>query len=217
MARTIFVTKQYVNGQINSEANARITADTAIENDINTQSSKIAVNATGIAGLNTAITTETTQRLAQTGNLAFNSNLKNVDASAVTNLTEAVNATVRLKGEIETAISGVDVSGYQTLQANMAALVTKVNQDNDRINVILAGADINFDSFAEIVTLITTKDAETAASLTTMQSDLEALLATKMSKVQTSTSSLEYIDANDDSKKYRIVIVDGQLAVEDII
>ena len=51
MARTIFVTKQYVNGQINSEANARITADTAIENDINTQSSKIAVNATGIAGL----------------------------------------------------------------------------------------------------------------------------------------------------------------------
>lgn len=217
MARTIFVTKQYVNGQINSEANARITADTAIENDINTQSSKIAVNATGIAGLNTAITTETTQRLAQTGNLAFNSNLKNVDASAVTNLTEAVNATVRLKGEIETAISGVDVSGYQTLQANMAALVTKVNQDNDRINVILAGADINFDSFAEIVTLITTKDAETAASLTTMQSDLEALLATKMSKVQTSTSSLEYIDANDASKKYRIVIVDGQLAVEDII
>ena len=38
-----------------------------------------------------------------------------------------------------------------------------------------------------------------------------------MSKVQTSTSSLEYIDANDASKKYRIVIVDGQLAVEDIV
>ena len=217
MARTIFVTKQYINSQINNEANARVTADTAIENDINTQSSKIAVNATGIAGLNTAITTETTQRLSQTGNLAFNSNLKNADSSAVANLTEAVNATVRLKGEIETAISGVDVSGYQTLQSNMAALVTKVNQDNDRINAILAGADINFDSFAEIVTLITTKDAETAASLSTMQGDLEALLATKMSKVQTSTSSLEYIDANDASKKYRIVIVDGQLAVEDII
>ena len=217
MARTIFVTKQYINSQINNEANARVTADTAIENDINTQSSKIAVNATGIAGLNTAITTETTQRLSQTGNLAFNSNLKNADSSAVANLTEAVNATVRLKGEIETAISGVDVSGYQTLQSNMAALVTKVNQDNDRINAILAGADINFDSFAEIVTLITTKDAETAASLETMQADLEALLATKMSKVQTSSSSLEYIDANDASKKYRIVIVDGQLAVEDII
>ena len=217
MARTIFVTKQYINSQINNEANARVTADTAIENDINTQSSKIAVNATGIAGLNTAITTETTQRLSQTGNLAFNSNLKNADSSAVANLTEAVNATVRLKGEIETAISGVDVSGYQTLQSNMAALVTKVNQDNDRINAILAGADINFDSFAEIVTLITTKDAETAASLSTMQGDLEALLATKMSKVQTSTSSLEYIDANDATKKYRIVIVDGQLAVEDII
>ena len=94
MARTIFVTKQYVNGQINNEATSRITADTAIEKDINTQSAKIAVNATGIAGLNTAITTETTQRLAQTGNLAFNSNLKNADTSAVANLTEAVNATV---------------------------------------------------------------------------------------------------------------------------
>ena len=217
MARTIFVTKQYVNGQINNEATSRITADTAIEKDINTQSAKIAVNATGIAGLNTAITTETTQRLAQTGNLAFNSNLKNADTSAVANLTEAVNATVILKGEIETAIGGVDIIGYQTLQSNMAALITKVNQDNNRINAILSGADINFDSFAEIVTLITTKDAETAASLSTMKGELEALLATKMSKVQTSTSSLEYIDANDATKKYRIVIVDGQLAVEDII
>ncbi len=216
MARTIFVTKQYVNGQINGESSARIAGDNAIENNITTQTQKIAVNATGIAGLNTAIAAETTQRLAQTGNLSFNSNLKNADSSTVANLTEAVNATVRLKGEIETAISGVDLSGYQTLQSNMAALVTKVNQDNDRINAILAGADINFDTFAEIVSLITTKDAETAAFLATMQSDLEALLATKMSKVQTSTSSLEYIDANDASKKYRIVIVDGQLAVEDI-
>jgi hypothetical protein len=37
-----------------------------------------------------------------------------------------------------------------------------------------------------------------------------------MSKVQTSTSALEYIDANDNTKRYKIVIVDGQLAVENL-
>ena len=217
MARTIFVTKQYVNGQINGESGARIAGDKAIDDNIALQAGKIDINTTNIATINSKITTETTQRLAQTGNLAFNSNLKNADSSAVANLTEAVNATVLLKNEIETAISGVDVSGYQALQNSIDGLVTKVDQDNARINAILAGADINFDSFAEIVTLVTTKNAETAADLATLKAELEAVLATKMSKVQTSTSSLEYIDANDASKKYRIVIVDGQLAVEDII
>lgn len=217
MARTIFVTKQYVNGQINSETNARVTADAAIENSISTQATKISVNTSNIAAVQTAIATETNQRLAQVGNMAFSANLKNADSSAVTNLTEAVNATVRLKDEVETAISGVDINGYQTLQTNIAALITKVNADNERINAILSGADINFDSFTEIVNLINTKDTATNNALQTMRNDLEALLATKMSKVQTSTSSLEYIDANDASKKYRIVIVDGQLAVEDII
>lgn len=216
MARTIFVTKQYVNGQINSETNARVTADAAIENSISTQATKISVNTSNIAAVQTAIATETNQRLAQVGNMAFSANLKNADSSAVTNLTEAVNATVRLKDEVETAISGVDINGYQTLQTNIAALITKVNADNERINAILSGADINFDSFTEIVNLINTKDTATNNALQTMRNDLEALLATKMSKVQTSTSSLEYIDANDASKKYRIVIVDGQLAVEDI-
>lgn len=216
MARTIFVTKQYVNGQINSETNARVTADAAIENSISTQATKISVNTSNIAAVQTAIATETNQRLAQVGNMAFSANLKNADSSAVTNLTEAVNATVRLKDEVETAISGVDINGYQTLQTNIAALITKVNADNERINAILSGADINFDSFTEIVNLINTKDTATNNALQTMRNDLEALLATKMSKVQTSASSLEYIDANDASKKYRIVIVDGQLAVEDI-
>ena len=216
MARTIFVTKQYVNGKIVEESSARIVGDNAIENDITIQSSKIAQNAQTIANTNAAITTETTQRLAQVGNMAFNSNLKNEDLSAVTNLTEAVNATVRLKGEIETSISNVDIPGYLALQTSINALVTKVNQDNQRINTILAGANIDYDSFAEIVELITTKDAETVADLATIRADLEAILATKMSKVQTSTSSLEYIDANDASKRYKIIIVDGQLAIEDI-
>lgn len=217
MARTIFVTKQYVNRQLTTETNARVTADKAIDDNIALQAGKIDVNTTNIATINSKITTETAQRQSQVGNMAFNSNLKNADSSAVTNLTEAVNATVLLKNEIETAISGVDVSGYQALQNSINGLVAKVNQDNARINVILSGSTADFDSFAEIVTLITTKNAETAADLVTLKAELEAVLATKMSKVQTSTSSLEYIDANDASKKYRIVIVDGQLAVEDII
>ena len=216
MARTIFVTKQYVSGQLTNETSARVNADKLIDDSINTQATKIDNNTTTIAAINSKITTETTQRQSQIGNMAFNSNLKNANDSAVQNLTEAVNATVRLKNDIETAISGVDVQGYQTLQSNINALVTRVNSDNARINAILDGADANFDTFAEIINLITTKDAETAADLAVIRADLEALLSTKMSKVQTSTSSLEYIDANDASKKYRIVIVDGQLAVEDI-
>ena len=217
MARTIFVTKQYVSGQLTNETSARVNADKLIDDSINTQATKIDNNTTTIAAINSKITTETTQRQSQIGNMAFNSNLKNANDSAVQNLTEAVNATVRLKNDIETAISGVDVQGYQTLQSNINALVTRVNSDNARINAILAGADANFDTFAEIINLIATKDAETAADLAVIRADLEALLSTKMSKVQTSTSSLEYIDANDASKKYRIVIVDGQLAVEDIV
>ena len=216
MARTIFVTKQYVNGQLSAETTSRVSADKLIDDSIAIQATKIDNNTTTIATINTKITTETNQRQAQVGNLAFNANLKNPNDSIVSNLTEAVNATVKLKTDVETAIAGVDVNGYQNLQNNINALVTKVNQDNARINTILAGADANYDTFAEIINLITTKDAETAADLAVIRTDLEALLATKMSKVQTSTSSLEYIDANDASKKYRIVIVDGKLTVKAI-
>ena len=35
MARTIFVTKTYVNDKISTETSQRVVADTAIENDIN--------------------------------------------------------------------------------------------------------------------------------------------------------------------------------------
>lgn len=216
MARTIFVTKQYVTDKINTETSQRITGDANIDLSINNQAIKITNNATDIATVGQKITKETNDRQKQVGNMAFNSALVNEDSSAVTNLTEAVNATIRLKDEVDAQISGIDVSGYQELQNKVAALETKVASDTAKIEAILLNADVNYDSFFEIVSLINAKDAETAADLATIKTDLEAILATKMSKVQTSASALEYIDANDNTKRYKIVIVDGQLAVENL-
>jgi hypothetical protein len=216
MARTIFVTKQYVTDKINTETSQRITGDAAIDKSINTQATKISDNAITLASVNAKITAETTTRQTQVGNMSFNSSLVNADSSAVSNLTEAVNATIRLKGEVDAQISGIDVSGYQAIQNKVAALETKVTSDTNKIEAILLNANVNYDSFAEIVSLINAKDAETAADLAVIKTDLEAILATKMPKVQTSASALEYIDANDNTKRYKIVIVDGQLAVENL-
>ena len=216
MARTIFVTKQYVTDKINTETSQRITGDAAIDNSINTQATKISDNAITLASVNAKITAETATRQTQVGNMSFNSSLVNADSSAVSNLTEAVNATIRLKGEVDAQINGIDVSGYQALQNKVAALETKVTSDTNKIEAILLNANVDYDSFAEIVSLINAKDAETAADLAVIKTDLEAILATKMPKVQTSASALEYIDANDATKRYKIVIVDGQLAVENL-
>ena len=130
--------------------------------------------------------------------------------------TEAVNAVTRSRLAVEAQIGSLNVESVLALQTTVNALQTKVNSDSQKITNILAGSSIDYDTFAEIVALITTKDAETAADLDVIRTTLEALIATKMSKVQTSNTALEYVDANDASKKYKIVIVDGQLAVEDI-
>ena len=216
MARTIFVTQTYVNNKISTETSQRVVADTAIENIISTQSTKIANNTSTIATVNNAITLETSQRQAQIGNMAFHASLVNENLTAVTNLTEAVNAVTRSRLAVEAQIGSLNVESVLALQTTVNALQTKVNSDSQKITNILAGSSIDYDTFAEIVALITTKDAETAADLDVIRTTLEALIATKMSKVQTSNTALEYVEANDASKKYKIVIVDGQLAVEDI-
>jgi hypothetical protein len=99
MARTIFVTKQYVTDKINTETSQRITGDAAIDKSINTQATKISDNAITLASVNAKITAETSTRQTQVGNMSFNSSLVNADSSAVSNLTEAVNATISLKWE----------------------------------------------------------------------------------------------------------------------
>lgn len=216
MPRTIFVTKQYVADKINTETTARISGDATVEVNITTQATKISNNALDIASVNAKITAETSARQTQVGDMVFNSALVNADTSAAENLTQAVNASIRLKNQIDSQISGIDISGYQALQTKVNALETKITSDTNKIEAILLNANVNYDSFAEIVGLITAKDAETAADLLTIKTDLETLLSTKMSKVQTSASALEYVDANDATKRFKIVIVDGQLAVESL-
>ena len=216
MARTIFVTKTYVDNKISTETSQRLVADTSIEGSISTQALKIATNTTTIATVNTAISNENINRNAQIGNMAFHASLVDENSAAVTNLTAAVNAVTRSRIEVETLLGATNFADIKALQTTVNALQTKVNSDSQKITDMLANSDINYDTFAEIVTLITTKDATTAASLSGIEATLNALIATKMPKVQTSTSALEYVDANDASKKYKIVIVDGQLALEDI-
>jgi cytoskeletal protein RodZ len=83
MARTIFVTKQYVTDKINTETSQRITGDAAIDKSINTQATKISDNAITLASVNAKITAETSTRQTQVGNMSFNSSLVNADSSAV--------------------------------------------------------------------------------------------------------------------------------------
>jgi len=216
MARTVFVTKEYVATKLNDETVARGAADGQITGVLTAQSGKLTLATADASAARTSIDIETTNRTAQIGDCVFNASLVKEDGFIAQNLTEAVNASVRIKNDLQTTVSSVDIQGYIALQDQIAGLAQQVTSDKNKIEAILSNSDIDYDSFSEIVNLITTKDAETAASLAVMQASLQALIDTKMDKVQTSTSSLEYIDANDASKKYRILIVDGQLAVEDI-
>ena len=216
MARTIFVTKTKVENSINAEADIRRAKDILIDQDISLYAGKISTNVTDIGTLTTGLSEERNLRLAQIGNLSF-PNLLTSEGTSPNNLTEAINAVVLSKETIATKLEAVDVEGYELLMSDIETIKSNVNKDKATLESILLASNIDYNSFAEIIALISAKDAETAADIAALEGRINLLLADKMDKVQTSESTLEYIDVNDPSKKYKIVIVDGQLAVDEVL
>ena len=108
---------------------------------------------------------------------------------------------------INDSVSSSKAINLSEVNHKFDVLEDKINNFENRLSIL--NSKIN-QGIADIVALITTKDA---ADLDVIRTTFEALIATI---VQTSNTALEYVDVNDASKKYKIVIVDGQLAVEDI-
>ena len=215
MARTIFITKESTNIKIEAEQTVRAQVDAQLDSRIGAQATNISSNGTELARLNGLLVDEEGIRNAQIGTMAFPGLLKS-DGNSPNTISEAITAVVDIKNNVQTSLNTIDFEAIDNLKADISILRTAVNADNARLNAILLSSNIDYDSFAEIVNLITTKDTQTAASLAALETSLQTLIDAKMDKVQTSQTALEYVDEQDATKKYKIVIVDGQLALDSI-
>jgi len=218
MAYKYYVTKQFIETKIGEEASIRLARDTEINNSIQVQATQIADANTQASSLASSIVAENGARLAQAGSMVFDPSLKVADTdTGVSNLTEAINSVTKTAINVDTKLSAIDPVKIETLVTDVEALGNTLADLDSKITTILEGADIDVDTFAEVFTLITQKTEDTTTALAAMRTELDELIATKMNKVQDSTSALIYADANTDiTDTYKLVIIDGQLAIESI-
>jgi hypothetical protein len=219
MARKFYVTKQFVEQKISDEQGTRLTRDNTINQAIQTQATQIAEAHTQASQLAGSIVAENGARLAQAGDMTFDASLKVADTdTGVSTLTEAINSVTKTAISVDTKLDTIDPAKIETLVTNVEALGTKLASLDTAIETILAGSDVDADTFAEVFALITQKTTDTTDALNAMRADLDAAIEGKMNKVQEDTeTALIYKDANTDiTDTYKLIIVDGQLAIESI-
>lgn len=151
-------------GAITQEVTDRQAADTALQANIDAEEAA-RIAADGV--IQTALDAEVTQR---TGEVAFLVNAFNTADTAINN-----EATIR-QGADDNLQAIITAEGVTRLNADNA-LQVNINAEAARIDGILAGADVNLDSFTELVTFINGLDATQLALITTLQTDTAQLRA----------------------------------------
>lgn len=236
---TYFVTKSYVNTEIESETNARSTNDDTINTRItNLENTKLSITSQ-IAGLNSGISTLKSQTDARIGNdplnafIEFPSTYQGARADGSTfaltkarNIREGLNAiSAILKDHIST-FDVATLNNVATLNTQIDNYITDYDAQVARIDAILAlapmetidGVEETVDTFAEVVKLINQlkNNASNNASFETYQTNITSLINAKADLLQDINTKTRYIDATTGTK-YKMYITGGQLAIEDVL
>jgi len=218
MARTIYTTQTFVNEAVGNERTLRVTGDEGLKNSINTQVEVIDELKTSVTQINGLIASEATRRDSILGNQNWDQTLLTETGQTPSNMTEAITAvstkTNGLKTEFDAASN--NISSLATLSADVVVFKNDFEEQKARIEAMLQSSDADYDTFAEIVTLIQSIDSGSSDALDAYKITNDEAIATKSSNIQTIDTDTVYVDELDANKKYRMFISNGQLVVEDI-
>jgi chromosome segregation ATPase len=218
MARTIYTTQTFVNEAVGNERSLRVTGDSGLKTSISNETSKINVLSTRVTGLQENIASETTRRNNILGDQNWDQSLLTEAGQAPANMTEAITAVSTKANNIKTEIDEAsgNISSLATLSADVVTFKNDFQAQKERIEAMLQSSTADYDTFAEIVTLIQSIDAGSSDALDSYKVTNDEAIATKSSNIQTVTTDTVYVDELDADKKYRMFVSNGQLVVEDI-
>jgi hypothetical protein len=224
MAIKIYTFDADFNIQLNNEGTIRSTNDTNIQGAINVEKTKVGNTSTTVAGLNQAISNESSARATAGGPMDFGGLTHDVDGSqvAVETITQAINALNAESLVNETAVGNTGGSDLTDAATNVSDTKAILDVEVPRIAAMLDLSTETEDSFKELLDLINANDSTINDFLTTLNTDIQAIITTKAKKIQDDTTDVYYVDSTTDTesanfgKQYKIVFVDGNITLEEI-
>ena len=239
MGVTYFVTKTFVNSEVNTEATDRSTADKRISDQI-TGVSNTANNLNGrINAANTSIDALRTDVDSRIGVDAINtikfpanyvgtrSNNSPYAMSSAANIKEgllAVSAT--LQNHLD-SFDPATLAMVTSLNSQVDGYVADLNVQKSRIDAILSlaptetidGEEVVVDTFDEVVKIINHLRNQIGSNsvFETYKNEMDAKLLLKADAIQDINTKTRYIDADGSGTKYKMYITGGQLAIEDVV
>jgi len=144
-----------------------------------------AANDTSVGNLQAAVSTETAQRVAgqeadALSRETMKTDLETLIATENASLSTAINDNAsNLSAEILN-VEGLIQANTNKINTDVANVTQYVDSQKSRIDGILAGADVNLDSFLEVVTNYSSMNTDSVAqvaALTTRVADLETMIA----------------------------------------
>lgn len=238
MSITYFVTKTFVNNEVNTEATNRAAADKTIKDSI----TSVAVTANSLAGrITTAeegIATLQADVDSRIGTDAINV-IKFPDnypgtrtdnslyaMSSVANVKEGLLA---VSSKLQNHINSFDpatLAMVTSLNSQVDGYIADLNAQKARIDTILAlaptetidGTDQVVDTFDEVVKIINNLRTQIGTNdvFTTYKNEMDGKLLLKANIVQDINTKTRYIDATTGTP-YKMYITNGQLAIEDVV
>jgi len=226
MAVKIYTFDSDFDTQINNEGVIRNTNDANIQTAVNVEKTKISNTSSTVAGLNSAISNEVAARSAAGGDMDFGGLTQddgNGTQVAVENITQAINALNSESLSNEIAVENTGGSDLTDAYTFISDTNTVLDPNITKISSLLELSTESENSFKELLDLITTNDVLIDDFLTQLNVDIQAIIETKAKKVQDELTEVFYKDSTTDTnstnygKKYKIIFVDGNITLEEII
>lgn len=174
-----------LQNNIDAEASARQSADTNLQAQITTLQSQVSSGVDWKAPVNNISELQAFYATDQKGSVRLVKDQKDafikVDAGTGEDLSslgltgEASNSYVRFLDSVEIAAGIANEASARS--AGDATLQSNIDVEKGRIDAILSGADVNLDTFAEVVSYVNSLDVTQLNLITTLQNDLAQLRA----------------------------------------
>jgi hypothetical protein len=131
-----------------------------------------------------------------TGSNDTTNSTQNTAISALNSFTSSINTTIKSKLDADAVVSSsaqITISSTTGYTAFSSSLDSRISTEKGRVDAILASADANYDTFAEIVTLINSVDTtndNAFASFYTSSNATDAAQNARLSALETETGSI---------------------------
>ena len=217
MATKILATKAYIDTSVNNEATTRATNDSSISSELSKRTSEVNNSNISVTSVVTAVTNETNARTAIAGSGVDYSGLKLPDnTTSVSNMSQAINALYRKQVSIGSAAKGASSTEASNLLASAKTQAAITDANKTAIDAILLNANSNFDTFIELFNLTSGNRTSVLAAITALQTSLTATAGSKVNRTQTNSNTLVYLDQQNSTSTFKLVVDNGQLTIVEV-